>query len=70
MQNQVYKSVELTGSSSTTMEEAVQNAVARAAATIRQMSWFEVVETRGTIENGKVSAWQVTVKVGFALEDA
>jgi len=52
------------------MEEAVQNAVARAAATIRQMSWFEVVETRGTIENGKVSAWQVTVKVGFALEDA
>ncbi|MBE2236963.1 MAG: dodecin domain-containing protein [Caldilineaceae bacterium] len=70
MQNQVYKSVELTGSSSTSIDEAVQNAVARAAATIRQMRWFEVVETRGTIEDGKVNEWQVTVKIGFALEDA
>ena len=67
MQNQVYKSVELTGSSSTSIDEAVQNAVARAAATIRQMRWFEVVETRGHVVDGKLAHFQVTLKIGFRV---
>jgi len=69
MSNPVYKITELTGSSSTTVEDAVQNAVGRASKTLRNLRWFEIVETRGTIDNGKVSQWQVTLKVGFTLED-
>jgi flavin-binding protein dodecin len=69
MSEPVYKSIELTGSSTTSMEDAVQNAVARAAKTVRQMRWFEVVETRGSIEEDKVARWQVTIKIGFNLED-
>lgn len=69
MSNPVYKITELTGSSSTTVEDAVQNAVGRASKTLRNLRWFEIVGTRGTIDNGKVSQWQVTLKVGFTLED-
>jgi dodecin len=69
MTDNVYKIIELTGTSSTTMEDAVNNAIARASQTIRQMRWFEVIETRGTIENGSVGSWQVTLKVGFTLEE-
>lgn len=69
MANHVYKHVELTGSSSTTMEDAIQNAITRAAKSVRNMHWFEVVETRGNIQDGKVAYWQVTIKVGFTLED-
>lgn len=69
MSDHIYKRIELTGSSTTTIEDAIQNALARAAKTIRQMRWFEVLETRGTIENGQVAHWQVTIKVGFTLED-
>jgi flavin-binding protein dodecin len=69
MSDKVYKLIELTGSSSTSIEEAVQNAITKASTTIRQMRWFEVVETRGAIEDGKVSSWQVTLKIGFNLED-
>lgn len=69
MTDNVYKIIELTGTSSTTMEDAVNNAIARASQTIRQMRWFEVIETRGTIENGSVRSWQVTLKVGFTLEE-
>jgi dodecin len=69
MADNVYKIIELTGTSSTTMEDAVNNAIARASQTIRQMRWFEVIETRGTIENGSVRSWQVTLKVGFTLEE-
>jgi len=69
MHDHVYKSVELTGSSKAGPEEAVENAVARAAKTLHNLRWFEVVNTRGHIEDGKVSHWQVTVKVGFTLED-
>ncbi|MCC6221842.1 MAG: dodecin domain-containing protein [Deltaproteobacteria bacterium] len=68
MGNQVYKTLELTGSSTTSIEDAVQTALLRASKTIRDMKWFSVVETRGSIENGKVGNWQVTIKVGFALE--
>ena len=70
MGNHVYKLIELTGTSATGIEDAVNTAVARAAQTVRNMRWFEVTETRGTVENGKVGQWQVTIKVGFTLEDA
>lgn len=65
----VYRKIELTGTSTVSMEDAVQNAIARANVTIRHMRWFEVVETRGTIQDGKVGEWQVTIKVGFNVED-
>lgn len=69
MSDHVYKLIQLTGTSSTSVEDAVQNAVARASKTVRNMRWFEVLETRGTIEGGKVGQWQVTLKIGFTLED-
>ncbi|MFH1497263.1 MAG: dodecin [Verrucomicrobiota bacterium] len=64
----VYKTLELTGTSSTSIEDAVNTAIQRADQTIKQLSWFQVIETRGNIDAGKVHHWQVTVKVGFALE--
>jgi flavin-binding protein dodecin len=69
MSDHVYKLIELVGSSTTGIEDAVQNAVTKAAATIRNMRWFHVVETRGYIEDGRVAYWQVTVKIGFTIED-
>ena len=69
MSNHVYKLIELTGSSTTGIEDAVNNAVARAAKTVRNMRWFEITETRGEIQGGKVNHWQVTVKVGFTLDE-
>lgn len=68
MSNKVYKQIELTGTSSTSMEDAVQTAVAEAAKTVRNMCWFEVAETRGSIKDGKVDEWQVTLRVGFRIE--
>lgn len=68
MSNHVYKTIELTGSSPVSMEDAVSGAVAKAHETVRNMQWFEVVETRGHIQDGKVAHWQVTVKIGFTLE--
>ena len=68
MSKHVYKSLELTGSSSTSIEDAVSTAIAKANETVRNMQWFEIVETRGHIQDGKVAHWQVTVKVGFTLE--
>jgi dodecin len=69
MSNHVYKSIELTGSSPKTMEDAVNIAIAKASTSVRNIRWFEVLETRGHVENGKVAHWQVTIKVGFTLED-
>lgn len=69
MSNHVYKSVELTGSSTTSIEDAINTAIARASETLRNVSWFEVVETRGHVSEGKVQYWQVTVKVGFTLDE-
>jgi flavin-binding protein dodecin len=69
MSNHVYKLIELTGSSSVSIEDAVQGAVAKAGKTMRNVHWFQVVETRGTVVEGKVGQWQVTVKIGFTLED-
>ncbi len=68
MSERVYKLIEITGSSPHSIEDAVNNALGRASRTIRKMRWFEVIETRGRIEDGQVAAWQVTLKVGFALE--
>jgi flavin-binding protein dodecin len=69
MPDHTYKKIELTGSSTNSIEEAVQNALARASKTVRNMRWFEIVETRGHIENGRVAHWQVTMKIGFTLEE-
>lgn len=69
MSDHTYKVTEIVGTSRTSVEEAVNSAVARAAKTLRNLRWFEVVETRGQIEGGKVTAWQVTLKLGFTLED-
>ena len=68
MSDHVYKKVELVGSSPDGIEAAVQNALSRASKTIRNMRWFEVTETRGHIEDGRIGHWQVTVKIGFTLE--
>lgn len=70
MSNHVYKTVELVGSSANGSDDAVRNAIARAGTTVRNLRWFEVIETRGHIENEKIAHWQVTIKVGFTLEDA
>lgn len=69
MSNHVYKRIELTGSSTKTIEDAVSTAIAKASKSVRNIDWFEVIETRGHVENGKVAHWQVTIKVGFTLED-
>ena len=68
MSDHVYKKIEITGSSPESSDAAVRNAVAKAAETVRGMRWFEVIETRGHIENDQVAHWQVTIKVGFTLE--
>ena len=64
----VYKSIELTGSSPNSIEDAVSTAIARASQTIRNMRWFQITETRGHLEDGKIAHWQVTIKVGFTLD--
>ena len=69
MTDHTYKRIELVGSSQTTIEDAVNNALAKASRTIHNMRWFEVIDTRGHIDEGKVQYWQVTIKVGFTLDD-
>jgi flavin-binding protein dodecin len=69
MKNHVYKLVELTGSSETSVEDAVTTAVRRAGQTVKNLRWFQVVEIRGDIEGDKVAHWQVTLKVGFTVDD-
>jgi flavin-binding protein dodecin len=68
MQDHVYKLIDLVGTSTSSIEEAIQNAVSRANETIRDLRWFEVVQTRGHIENGKVSHYQVVLRVAFTLD--
>lgn len=68
MKNHVYKVIEIVGSSETSIEDAINTAVALASETVRSMDWFEVVQTRGHIENGKIGHYQVTLKIGFTLE--
>ncbi len=68
MSEHIYKHISLTGSSTVSSDDAIRAAIARAAKTVRGMHWFEVVETRGHIEDGAVKHWQVTIRVGFTLE--
>lgn len=68
MNDHVYKLIELTGSSTTSIEDAVQNAINRASETIHKIRWFEVTDTRGYVENGTINHWQVTIKLGFTLD--
>lgn len=69
MNDHVYRVIELVGSSSETVEDAIDNAVERASKTVRHLDWFEVVETRGQIVNNEVAYYQVRLKVGFRVED-
>ncbi len=69
MKDHVYKLIELTGTSTISIEDAVGKAVKRAAKTIKRLSWFQMIETRGSLDRGKVQLWQVTIKVGFAVEN-
>ena len=69
MSDHVYKTIELVGSSANGSDDAVRAAIARASSTVRNLRWFEVTETRGHIENGGIMHWQVTLKVGFTLDE-
>jgi flavin-binding protein dodecin len=68
MANHVYKSIEVTGSSPTNVDDAIRTAVAKAAESLRNIEWFEVVSVRGHVADGAVAHYQVTLKVGFRLE--
>lgn len=68
MSGRIYKKVEVVGASKESLEDAIRNAVARTGETVRNMGWFEVVETRGRIEGDQVDEWQVTVRIGFSVE--
>jgi dodecin len=69
MSEHVYKSVEITGSSPAGVKEAIDGAIAKASQTLRNLDWFEVVGIRGHIDDGAVAHYQVTLKIGFRLED-
>lgn len=68
MSTHVYKHIEVTGSSTAGIDDAIRRAVSKASETVRNMQWFEVTDTRGHIVDGNVAHWQVTVKIGFTLE--
>ena len=67
MIDHTYRKIELTGSSTVGIQEAIENAISKVSQTISNMRWFEVVETRGHITDNKIAHWQVTIKVGFSL---
>lgn len=69
MNEHVYKKIEITGSSAESSDHAIRNAISKASKTVKNMEWFEVVDTRGWIKDGHVAHWQVTIKLGFRLED-
>jgi flavin-binding protein dodecin len=69
MKDPVYKLIELTGTSTTSIEDAVAKAIQRAHKTVKNLRWFQMIEARGDINKGKVDHWQVTIKVGFAVKD-
>ena len=68
MENHTYKLIEITGTSYKSIEDAVQQAIQKASQSVDAMRWFKIVETRGTIEEGSVHQWQVTLKIGFTLK--
>lgn len=69
MDEHIYKKIELTGTSAKSSDDAVRNAIAKAAESIRVLRWFEVTELRGDIHEGQVAHWQATVKIGFRIDD-
>lgn len=69
MSDNIYKIIEIVGSSETSIEDAIDKAIARASSTVRDIRWFEVKETRGHVENGRVAHYQVTLRIGFTLSD-
>ena len=69
MSDHIYKKIELVGSSPVGIEDAVQNALSKASKSLRNLRWFEVLETRGYVEGGKIDHWQVTIDVGFTLDE-
>jgi len=69
MKDHVYKIVELTGTSTTSIEDAVTKAIKRAHKTLKNLCWFQVMDTRGNIDKGQVQHWQVTIKIGFVVKD-
>ena len=69
MSDNVYKIIEVVGSSTSTIEDAIEKAIVRASSTIRDIRWFEVKETRGHVEGGRVAHYQVTLRIGFTLAD-
>jgi flavin-binding protein dodecin len=69
MSDHVYKTVEVTGSSTESSDDAIRKAVAKASQSLRGLEWFEVIEVRGHLKDGAVAHWQVTIKIGFRLED-
>jgi len=69
MKDHTYKLIELVGTSSSGIEDAVNNALQRAGQTVNNMRWFQVMETRGEGDQNKVAHWQVTLKIGFTIED-
>lgn len=67
MEDHIYKIIEIVGTSNTSSDDAVSNALAKASKSVQNLRWFEVTNTRGNIENGKVDRWQVTLKIGFTM---
>ena len=70
MEDHVYRVIEITGSSQSGIEDAIQTAVNRASRTLRNLRWFEVIQTRGHLEGGKIQHYQVTLKIGFTIDDS
>jgi len=70
MDDHIYRIIQIVGSSDKSVDDAIQRAVTRASQTLRNLRWFEVVETRGHIEDGKVQHYQVTLKIGFTIADS
>ena len=69
MENHIYKKIEITGTSDKSSDDAVEQAIAKVSNSIQNLRWFEIVETRGSIKDGAVDRWQVTVKIGFTMKD-
>ncbi len=69
MSDHIYKHIEITGSSDVGSDEAINNAIVKAGKTVKHMDWFEVIDTRGYIDDGAIKHWQVTIKIGFRLDD-
>ena len=67
MEEHVYKIIQLAGTSETSIEDAIQTAISKASQSLHHLRWFEVLETRGHIDNGQVAHYQVVIKVGFTL---